>query len=156
MNDRQVYYKLHQNITNRVGKKDDKQSFVNSYFVSISNGIESKKRSVNKLIKHLYLPRSTRYHSFSKCDEIRKHLVNKKGNVKWSSVSKIRRMYPLINESLMILIQKWIINNPFVVASPIIKYTISVRYKLAGKKNQRVGKYLIQIFIRELHNDLIK
>ena len=27
---------------------------------------------------------------------------------------------------------------------------------MAGKKNQRVGKYLIQISIRELHNDLIK
>ena len=34
-------------------KTDDKQSFVNSYFVSISDSIESKIRSVNKLTKYL-------------------------------------------------------------------------------------------------------
>ena len=43
-----------------------------------------------------------------------------------------------------------------ICSCPIAKYTILVRDKLTGKKNQRVGKYLIQISIRELHNDLIK
>ena len=43
-----------------------------------------------------------------------------------------------------------------VVVSPIVKGTILVRDKLTDKKNQRVGKYLIQISIREVHNDLIK
>ena len=54
------------------------------------------------------------------------------------------------------MIQEWILNHPSVVASPIAKYTILVRSKLTGKKNHRVGKYAIQISIRELHNDLIK
>ena len=54
------------------------------------------------------------------------------------------------------MIQEWIIKDPSVVASHITTYTILVRNKLTGKKNQRVGKYLIQISIRELHNDLIK
>ena len=54
------------------------------------------------------------------------------------------------------MIQKWIIKHPSVVVSPIVKDTILVRDKLTGKQNQRVGKYLIQISIRELHNDLIK
>ena len=67
---------------NQGRKSDDKQSFVNSCFVSIYNGIELKKGSVNKITKHLFLPRSTRYRLFSKCDEIRKDLINKKGNVK--------------------------------------------------------------------------
>ena len=53
--------------------------------------LNCKKRSVNKITKHLSLPRSTRYRLFSKCDEIRKYLVNKKGNVKWSSVSKRKK-----------------------------------------------------------------
>ena len=90
---------------NQSRKSHVKQSFVNSYFVSISNGIELKNRSVNKITKHLSFPRSTRYRLFSKCGEIRKDLVNKKGNVKWSSVSKRRKRYPLINDSLKILIQ---------------------------------------------------
>ena len=54
------------------------------------------------------------------------------------------------------MIHEWIIKHPFVVVSPIAKDTILVRDELTGKKNQRVGKYLIQIYIRELHNDLIK
>jgi len=141
---------------NQGRKSDDKQSFVNSYFVSISNGIELKNKSVNKITKHLYLPRSTRYRLFGKCDEIRKDLVNKKGNVKWSSVSKRRKRYPLISDSLKILIQNWIIKHPSVVASPIAKDTILVRDMITGNKDRRVGKYLIQIYIRELHNDLIK
>ena len=70
---------------------DNKQSFGNSYFVSISNGIELKNKSVNKITKHLSLPRSTRYRLFSKCDEIRNKLVNQKGNVKWSNLSKRRK-----------------------------------------------------------------
>ena len=54
------------------------------------------------------------------------------------------------------MIQERIIKHPSVVVSPIVKGTILVRDKLTGKKNQRVCKYLIQISIRELHNDLIK
>ena len=54
------------------------------------------------------------------------------------------------------MIQNWIIKHPSVVVSLFAKYTILVRNKLTGKKHQGVGKYLIQIYIRELHNDLIK
>ena len=75
------------------------------------------------------MPRSTGYRVFSKCDEIKKDLVNKKGNVKWSSVSKRSKRYPLINDSLKILIQNWIINHPSIVASPIAKDTVSSCWK---------------------------
>ena len=54
------------------------------------------------------------------------------------------------------MIQEWIIKYPSVVASPIVKDTILVRDELTGKKNQRVGKYLIQLSMGELYNDLIK
>ena len=83
-----------------------KQSFINSYFVSISDGIESKKRSVNKITKHLFLPRSTRYRLFSKCNTIRVQLINNKGNVKWPSVSKRKGRHPLIHDSLKTMIQE--------------------------------------------------
>ena len=54
------------------------------------------------------------------------------------------------------MIHNWIIKHLSVVASPIAKYTILVRDKITGNKDQRVVKYLIQISIIELHNDLIK
>ena len=127
---------------NKQGRKPDhKQSFVNSYFVSISDGFESKKRSVNKLTKHLSLPRSTRCRLFSKYNTIREQLINNKVNVKWSSVSRRKGRYPLIRELFKTIIQEWIIKYPSVVASPIAQDTILIRDKLTGKKNQRVGKY---------------
>ena len=54
------------------------------------------------------------------------------------------------------MIQELIVKHSSVVATAIVQDTISVRDKLTGKRNQRVGKYLIQISIRESHNDLIK
>ena len=54
------------------------------------------------------------------------------------------------------LIQNWIIKHPSVVASHIAKDTLLVRDMITGNKDRRVGRYLIQISIRELHNDLIK
>ena len=57
---------------------DDKISFLNTSFFSISNGIESKIRSVNKLTNHLTIPRSTKYNLFSKCNSILEDLINKK------------------------------------------------------------------------------
>ena len=54
------------------------------------------------------------------------------------------------------MIQNWIIKHPSVVASPIAKDTILVRDMITGNKDRIVGKYLIQISIRELHNDLTK
>ena len=62
----------------------------------------------------------------------------------------------MINDSLKILIQNRIIKYPSVVASPIAKDTILVRDMISGNKDRREGKYLIQISIRELHNNLIK
>ena len=73
--------------------------------------------------------------------------MNKKSNVKWSSVSKRKRRYPLINDLLRIMIQKWIIKNSFVVASPIVKDTILVQDQLTGKKTQGEVKSLIKISV---------
>ena len=62
----------------------------------------------------------------------------------------------MISDTLNVKIQDWIIKNPSVVASPITSDTILVQDSVTGKMTSRIGKYLIQISIRELHNDLIK
>ena len=58
--------------------KDDKNSFVNTYFISIINGQESKITNLIKLTTHLDLSRSTRYNLFSEYNSIRENLSNKK------------------------------------------------------------------------------
>ena len=62
----------------------------------------------------------------------------------------------MISDTLNVKIQDWIIKNPSVVASPITSDTILIQDSVTGKMTSRIGKYLIQISIRELHNDLIK
>ena len=54
------------------------------------------------------------------------------------------------------MIQEWIIKHPSIVVSPIEKDTILVRDNIIGKKTNSVAKCLIQVSIREFHNDLIK
>ena len=53
-------------------------------------------------------------------------------------------------------IQDWINKHPSLVVSPIAKGTILVRDCITGNMTNRVGKYLIQISVRELNDDLIK
>ena len=48
-------------------------------------------RSVDTLIKHVSVPRRTRYNLFSKYNHIREDIIIKKHNVKWSSVSKRKK-----------------------------------------------------------------
>ena len=85
-----------------------------------------------------------------------KRFNNKKHNLKWSSVSKRERRCPLISDSLKVMIQEWIIKHPSIVEFSIENDTILVRGNITGKQINRVRKYLIQVSIRELHNDLTR
>ena len=62
----------------------------------------------------------------------------------------------MISYSLKVKIQELIIKRPSKVASPITNDTILVRDCIMGKKTNRIGKCLIKMYIRELHNDLIE
>ena len=56
-----------------------------------------------------------------------------------------------IKESL----HKWIINHPQVIKSPIANDCIKVQQPSTGKK-ESVPKLLLQVSVRELHNDMLK
>ena len=62
----------------------------------------------------------------------------------------------MISDPLKVMIQDWIIKHPSIVASPITSDSILERDYVTGKKTNIIGKYLMQISIRELQNDLIK
>ena len=60
---------------------------------------------MNKQTKYSTILRSTRYNLFSKYNSIREYLIDKKHNVKWSSVNKRKGRYLLISASLQVKIQ---------------------------------------------------
>ena len=56
------------------------------------------------------------------------------------------------------MILEWIINHPHVVSSPFLNDTVFVKVHLPNGESikERVGKLLIEISIRELHQDMMK
>jgi hypothetical protein len=71
--------------------------------------------------------------------------------VKSSRKKGFTRITPEVIEQ----VQKWITAHDFVIDSPIAKDTLKVYDPETGKKTKTVGKLLLQIPIRELHNDLV-
>ena len=52
----------------------------------------------------------------------------------------------------------WIVNHPHVVSSPIARDTVlvDVHNSNGDVSKERVGKLLLQVSVRELHQDLVK
>jgi hypothetical protein len=60
-----------------------------------------------------------------------------------------------ITKAVISTVRKWITEHPMVVDSPISNDTLKIHDEETGKKTKTVGKLLLQIPIRELHNDLV-
>ena len=63
--------------------------------------------------------------------------------------------YSKVSSTLKKALHEWVINHPSVVASPIKKDTLKVRDPETGLKTKVVNKLLLEISVRELHNDLL-
>ena len=73
---------------------------------------------------------------------------------KWASVRKRigwRRVSPSLKKKLL----EWILNHPHIIPSPIAKDAILIPDPNNPKQKIRTNKLLLQIPIRELHNDLL-
>ena len=72
--------------------------------------------------------------------------------VNWSAKKK-RKGFSKITATVQANLRQWILDHPHVINSPIAKDTLLVRNSEGIK--ERVSKLLLEIPIRELHNDLI-
>lgn len=84
----------------------------------------------------------------------RAKLTEREEGISWSQV-KARRGHSKITAAIRAELHEWVLNHPRVVNSPIGNDTLLVDNRETGKK-ERVGKLLLEISIRELHNDLIE
>ena len=71
----------------------------------------------------------------------------------WSSV-EARKGHSRITKAVKEALHGWVLDHPRVVDSPLTNDTLLVLNEATGKK-ERVGKLLLEISVRELHNDLI-
>jgi hypothetical protein len=137
---------------------NDRRSFVESNLVACADspelGEQTKRPSKLQRIESLGLPISTGYRLFKKAEEKRKHIHmnDEERTVSWSRV-KARKGYTKVSQELRKQLYEWVLDHPHVVNSPISNDTIIIKDN--NNEKTRVGKLLLQISIRELHNDLL-
>jgi hypothetical protein len=76
-----------------------------------------------------------------------------KESAKWTG-SRQRRSYSKISNEIKEKLDIWVREHPNVRPSPITRDTLLVKNKVTGEK-ERVGKLLLEIPVRELHNDML-
>ena len=103
------------------------------------------------------MPKSTGYRKINLAQIKRKILFDEDDeNIEysWSSVKK-RKHYSKISPELRSKVIDWLKKHPHIIQSPNFNDTLIVKDKSNNGIYIREQKYLHQISIRELHNDLL-
>ena len=145
------------NLRGRIN--DDKISFIESNLVSCIDSPTKKIFSPSKyaLCKYFDMPKSTGYRKFNLAQTKRKILFEQDDDsveYLWSSVKK-RKPYSKISLELRSKVIEWLKKHPHIIQSPNFNDTLIVKDKSNNGLCIREQKYLHQISIRELHNDLL-
>jgi hypothetical protein len=134
---------------------DDKRSFAQSMLVAIAPSPESRKvPSMRDRAAALGLPKTSGTRLLKLAENQRRRLRNLEPGLSWSRV-KARlghsKVTPIIRQKL----HEWILDHPHVIDSPIAKDCLWIKDPEAPEGRKRVGKLLLEISVRELHNDLV-
>ena len=97
-----------------------------------------------------------RYHRIANCVESKRAaLVEGRKDTIYSQVIK-RKGWTKVDSNLMEIVHKWIRGHPHVIESPLANDTVQVPDKTDPTKKIRTNRLLLQISIRELHNDMLE
>ena len=115
------------------------------------------KTFVNMLFSKTCLSRSSARRLVIKAKQRRMILTNAEKDTTWSIVSH-RQKYNTQQNSINLALFEWIVNHPHVISSPIHRDTVLVNVHRPNGDvvKERVGKLLLEISIRELHQDMMK
>ena len=103
------------------------------------------------------ISRSAGKRLINKAHKQRKKLSSQEKITSWSII-KSRHGYNTQQSNLNAALFDWIINHPHVVTSPIARDSVLVKVRSQDGRviKERVGKLLLKISVRELHQDLIQ
>ena len=150
--------------SNRGRVSDDKQSYKINVASAITKTPEtgtSQTKSDKTLVKMLWtqtsLSKSSARRLIIKANKRRCILTNSEKKTTWSIISH-RNRYNTQQKALNSKLFDWIINHPHVISSPIPRDTVLVNVPQPNGTviKERVGKLLLEISVRELHQDLLK
>jgi hypothetical protein len=137
--------------------KDDQRSFCESVAVGIAESPGehcAKMPSIREQTKLLGMNYSSGWRFLRNGTTKRQLLTQGESNVSWSRV-KPRKGFTKITPEIREKLNQWILGHPQVIQSPITNDTLLLPDRETGVV-MRVPKLLIEISIRELHNDLIE
>jgi hypothetical protein len=137
---------------------NDRQTFAGAAIAALVPS-PSKKRnpaapSMRQQAESLNLPWTTARRKMRKGEGARG--VTKSDKHAKYLLAPTRKIVRKLTKELIILVQKWICDHPMVANSPIANDTLLVFDEQTQKKSTRVGKLLLQIPLRELHNNLVE
>jgi hypothetical protein len=137
---------------------DDRRSFIEANLLACAESPESApgitKPSKRARIKAFGLKKTTGYRLLKKSKTKRSAVRNDGTSVLWSTVEK-RKGYSKVSPELRTKLYDWFLKHPQVIQSPIANDTLLLKDPDDPKNKIRVGKLLLQIPYRELHNDLL-
>ena len=151
---RRIIKRTSETVNTRGRSGDQKRSLVESVFVSMApspnQNAGNRKRP---LIEAMGIPLSTGYRLMANAETKRRRLSENIDSVSWSNVQS-RKGYSKVSPAIRSKFLEWFMNHPNVVESPITNETLLIHNLVTGQK-ERVSKLLLQISIRELHNDML-
>ena len=134
---------------------DDKRSFVETNIVAgIGSPDKDGKFSRRFMVKTMGLSKTTGFRLFKNAQEKRGKIKKEEEAMSWVTVKK-RKGFKKVSEELRKKLHDWFIKHPQVVASPFANDTLKIPDPENPNKKIKAGKLLLQVSMRELHNDLL-
>ena len=141
--------------TTRGRATDDKRSFVETNIVAgIGSPDKDEKFSKRLMAKTMGLSWTTGLRLFKNAQEKRGKIKKEEEEMSWVAVKK-RKGFKKVSEELRKKLHDWFIKHPQVVASPFANDTLKIPDPEDPNQKIRAGKLLLQVSMRELHNDLL-
>ena len=140
---------------------DDIRSFVRSIFLAIrdspiKDGEQKRKGTIQSRIWNFGIPRRTAFRYWSNVEESRKLVSEgKMGDVFFSSIVSRNGFYKKVSKEIIKKLHDWIFKHPHVIVCPDKRDTLLIPDPDNIGETKRVAKWLLQIPVTELHQDLL-
>jgi hypothetical protein len=135
---------------------DDKAAFVEAVLTAVAPDLLSEHNdapSLRSQSKALGISLATGHSKLLAASKKRKALKLSSASTSWSKVTRRRKGKTNITPSVREIVCKWVRNHENVIHSPLKDNTLLVKRSLGSSTTKQcVGKLLLGIPIRELHN----
>jgi hypothetical protein len=136
---------------------DDKRGFIQSIILAVAGTPTTNKKknpSYKKCFDLLGIPSTSGYRITKTQQQKRADIMAGLDVVEWSKVKSCKSFWTKVPQETRNMILDWIYKHPDAIHSPLHDDTLLVPDPTDATKKVRKNKVLLQVSVRELHNDL--